>query len=51
MKPQVIKVQNKGIAESVAKMASDKASVRLFLKGKMSIEEMNERGINFAKPL
>jgi len=51
MKAQVIKVKNKIIAESVAKMANDKELVRLFLKGKISIKEMNERGINFARPL
>ena len=51
MKTKVIKVRNQDIAKSIVKSADDKEIVRLFLKGKITIKELNERGINFAKPI
>jgi hypothetical protein len=39
------------IIESVTKMVADKNAVRLFLKGKSTIEILKEKGITLAKPL
>lgn len=41
----------KALLESVAKMAADKNAVRLFLKGKTSIESLKEKGIKLVNPL
>ena len=41
----------KTVLESVAKMAANKDVVRLFLKGKTSIESLKEKGIRLANPL
>ncbi|MBA0882079.1 hypothetical protein [Flavobacterium undicola] len=46
------KVVNKeAIIKSVTKMVSDKATVRLFLKGNTPIEKLTQKGIKFAKPI
>lgn len=37
--------------KSVAKMVSDKAMVRSFLKGNIPIEKLTQKGIKFAKPI
>lgn len=37
--------------KTVTKMVSDKNLVRDYMKGKVSLEELNKRGIKFAKPL
>jgi hypothetical protein len=46
-----ITTDKKTILESVTKMVDDKNAVRLFLKGKSSIETLKEKGITLAKPL
>lgn len=46
-----ITTNKKTVLESVAKMAADKNTVRLFLKGKTSIESLKEKGIILANPL
>ncbi len=51
MKTKNIKVRNQDMAKSIAKLADDKEMIRLFLKGKITIKDLNERGINFAKPI
>lgn len=46
------KVINKEeIMKSVAKMVSDKALVRSFLKGSTPIEKLTQKGIKFARPI
>jgi len=46
------KVINKEeIMKSVAKMVSDKALVRSFLKGNTPIEKLTQKGIKFARPI
>lgn len=44
-------INKEAIMKSVAKMVSDKAMVRLFLKGYTPIEKLTQKGINFAKPI
>jgi hypothetical protein len=39
------------IFKSVAKIISDKETVRLYIKGKTSIQALSSKGIKFAKPL
>ena len=46
-----ITINKETILESVAKMASDKDTVRLFLKGKTPITTLKEKGITLANPL
>lgn len=46
-----IVVNKKSVIESVAKMVSDKAVVRSYLKGNVSLELLKEKGITLAKPL
>lgn len=46
------KEQNKEtILKSVKKMITDKKEVRLYLKGKTSIQSLITKGIKFGKPL
>ncbi len=45
------KINKEAIMKSVAKMASDKALVRSFLKGNTPIEKLTQKGIKFAKPI
>ncbi|MFH7013518.1 hypothetical protein ACHRV5_16770 [Flavobacterium sp. FlaQc-52] len=46
-----IVLNKKTVIESVAKMAADKTIVRSYLKGKVSLEILKEKGITLAKPL
>lgn len=46
-----IKVNREAVKSAVAKMVSDKATVRAFLKGKTSKETLSKSGITLAKPL
>ncbi|WP_166922279.1 hypothetical protein [Flavobacterium poyangense] len=46
-----IVVNKKTVIESVTKMAADKAIVRSYLKGKVSLEILKEKGITLAKPI
>ena len=39
------------IVKSVAKMVSDKETVRAYIKGKTSISAIHKKGIKLAKPL
>jgi hypothetical protein len=46
------KVINKeAIIKSIAKMVTDKAMVRSYLKGNTPIEKLTQKGIKFAKPI
>jgi hypothetical protein len=44
-------INKEAIMKSVAKMVSDKAMVRSFLKGNTPIEKLTQKGIKFAKPI
>jgi hypothetical protein len=44
-------ISKKTILKSVAKMVTDKESVRSYIKGKTSIQTLTKKGIKFAKPL
>ncbi len=39
------------IMKSITKMVDDKKTIRSFLKGKISIETLTQKGIRFAKPI
>lgn len=45
------KIKKEEILRSVSKMITDKESVRLYIKGKISIQKLTKQGIKFAKPL
>lgn len=45
------KNDNDIIRKSVEKMITDKNAVRSYLKGKASIQALNDKGIKFANPL
>lgn len=44
-------VNKKALNKSVAKMVSDKKLVRDYMKGRVSLNELKKKGIQFAKPL
>lgn len=46
-----IVIDKEAVISSVAKMVSDKSAVRSFLKGRISIETLTQKGIKFAKPI
>jgi len=39
------------IVKSVAKMVADKETVRSYIKGNTSIQDLTTKGVKFAKPL
>lgn len=49
MKKQKIKKQV--IITSVSQMIADKEAVRSYMKGKTTLQELDKKGIKFAKPL
>ncbi|MCS3557374.1 MULTISPECIES: hypothetical protein [Sphingobacterium] len=49
MKKQEIKKQV--IITSVSQMIADKEAVRSYMKGKTTLQELDKKGIKFAKPL
>ncbi|WOC53028.1 hypothetical protein BPO_2381 [Bergeyella porcorum] len=44
-------IDKKEIIASISKMMADKNSVRAYLKGKITLETLTQKGIKFAKPL
>lgn len=48
MKKEITKAS---ILKSFAKMAEDKEAVRSYMKGKTSLQSLQERGIKFAEPI
>jgi len=48
---KTIKINREAVKSSVAKMVSDKATVRAFLKGKTSFDTLSQKGITLAKPI
>ena len=44
-------ISRKSILKSVAKMLTDKETVRAYIKGKTTIQTLTKKGIKFAKPL
>jgi hypothetical protein len=46
-----IKVNNEKVKVSIAKMLSDKNSIRSYMKGKISLSTLTKKGIKLAKPL
>ncbi len=45
------KIDKTVVIKAASKMVAEKEMVRSYLKGKVSIEELKENGIKFAKPL
>jgi hypothetical protein len=45
------KINKTKVNESVAKMLSDKNSIRSYMKGKISLSTLTKKGIKLAKPL
>lgn len=45
------KVNKAKIIRSITKMVADKEAVRSYIKGKTNKEQINKRGIEFAKPI
>lgn len=45
------KINKAKILKSITKMVADKETVRSYIKGKANKEQINERGIKFAKPI
>ncbi len=39
------------IIESITKLVKDKELVRLYIKGQISLQELKDKGIKFARPL
>ncbi len=39
------------IVESITKLVKDKELVRLYIKGQISLQELKDKGIKFARPL
>ena len=44
-------IDRKKVLKSVIKILDDKQIVRSFLKGEASIQQLDKKGIKFAKPL
>jgi len=49
MKKQEIKKET--IVNSVSRMVADKEAVRSYIKGETTLQELDKKGIKFAKPL
>ena len=39
------------IVESISKMITDKEAVKAYMKGEISIQDLKDKGVKFAKPL
>ena len=39
------------LIESITKLVKDKELVRLYIKGQISLQELKDKGIKFARPL
>ncbi len=39
------------IVESITKLVKDKELVRSYIKGRISLQELKDKGIKFARPL
>ncbi len=44
-------INKKKIVESVAKLIADKDVVRSYIKGKVTLKSLTDKGIKLAKPL
>jgi len=46
-----LEIKKDNIVKSVSKMIADKEIVCSYIKGKTSLQELDKKGIKFAKPL
>lgn len=44
-------INKKKIVKSVTKLIADKDAVRSYIKGKVTLKSLTDKGIKFAKPL
>lgn len=44
-------INKNAILKSITKIVSDKAMIRLYLKGNIPLEKLTQKGIKLAKPI